>query len=178
MRQGAIVSDATSISIIAGELLCAGALLLVAWLVWRNGAAQAARHAEAVERRRRRMDELLRLRLLERRLAVHARLDALWLCWARCERPGEALLAGAAAAVEEAKLVFPAELQPGLDEAASLLLASIRHLGWREEAIERGRHGERVALLDREAELEQALKPKIAGLRTVLLEATRPAGAA
>jgi hypothetical protein len=120
------------------------------------------------------MEGLLRLRLLDRRLAVHARLDALWLCWARCERPGAAILAAAAASLEEAKAIFPLALQPELDEVASLLLAAVRNHGWREEAIERGRHGERIALIDREAELDQALKPRIAALRTTLLEITRP----
>ena len=65
-------------------------------------------------------------------------------------------------------------LAANVDEVASLLLATVRNHGWREEAIERGRHGERIALIDREAELEQALKPRVAGLRTKLIEITRP----
>src|SRR5215213_2811451 len=134
-----ILTITTQALAIAGELLCFGALLLVAWLVWRNGAAATARHADAAARRSARMEGLLRLRLLDRRLSVHSRLDALWLCWARCERPGEAVLAAAAASLEEAKAIFPAELQPELDEVASLLLAAVRNHGWREEAIERGR---------------------------------------
>ena len=154
-------------------LLCAAGLFLVAWLVHRNGAAQAARDEAAAAREQDAAERALQLQLLERRQSVCTRIDALWLCWARCERPGDGLVADAAAAIEEARMLFAAELAADLDEAASLLAAAVRHQSWRREAVERGRHGERIALLDREAELEQTLKPRITSLRTLLLEATR-----
>jgi hypothetical protein len=168
------VGGLTDKLLVGGVLLCAGALLLLAWLVHRHAVASALREGEAARLR----EEALRMELLDRRRAVCARLDALWLCWARCERPGEALLADAAAAAEEARLLFPAELGPDLDEVSALLVAAVRHRGWGRAAVEQGRHGERVVLLEQEAELERALKPKVAGLRTLLAEASRPAGAA
>ena len=165
------MSEATEILLVGGLLLCAAVLLLLAWLVHR-GAADAARRCAADAERQ---EEAFRIELLERRMAVCARLDALWLCWARCERPDQALLTDAAAAAEQARTLFPAELGPDLDEATALLVAAVRHQGWQRSAIEQGRHGERVALLEQEAELERTLKPKIAGLRALLVEASRPA---
>ena len=167
------MNDTIAILLTGALLLCAAGLFLVAWLVHRNGAAQAARDEAAAAREREAADRALRMQLLERRQSVCARIDALWLCWARCERPAEGLVADASAAIEEARMLFPAELAAHLDEASSLLAAAVRHQGWRRAAVERGRHGERIALLDREAELEQALKPSITSLRALLLEATR-----
>src|SRR5687768_656068 len=167
------MGDGTEMLLVGGVLSCAAALLLIVWLIHHAAAEAALRDAAAAARQ----EEAVRIELLERRLAVCARLDALWLCWARGERPGEAMLADAAAAAEQARTLFPAELGPDLDEVTALLAAAARHLGWQRTAIERGRHGERVALLEQEAELEHRLKPKIAGLRALLVETSRPAGA-
>jgi hypothetical protein len=171
--KGVPVTQTIAILLTGALLLCAAGLFLVAWLVHRNGAAQAARDEAAAARERDSADRAVRMQLLERRQSVCARIDALWLCWARCERPADAHVADAAAAIEEARMLFPAELAADLDEAASLLAAAVRHQSWRRTAVEHGRHGERVALLDREVELEQALKPRITALRNLLLEATR-----
>lgn len=167
------MNDIVSILLIGAFLLCAAALFMVAWQIRRNGAAQAARDEAAEAGRRDTAERMLRLQLLERRQSVCARLDSLWLCWTRCERPADSIVADASAAVEEARALFPAELAAELDEAAALLAAAVRHQSWREATIGQGRHGERVALLDREAELERALRPCVTSLRTRLLEATR-----
>jgi cell division protein FtsL len=172
-ERGRKVSQTISILLIGALLLCAAALVLLAWQVRRNGAALAARDEAAAAAQRALAEQTFRLQLLDRRRSVCTRLDALWLCWSRCERPADAVVAEAAAAVEEARSLFPAELAEQLDEAASLLAAAVRHQSWRQAAVEHGRHGERVALLDREAELERALRPCLTTLRTALLDATR-----
>lgn len=167
------MSNAGEMLLVVGVLLCAGALIFLAWLVHRRTADAALR--DSADRLSR--EESFRIELLARRMEVCAPLDSLWLCWARCERPDEALFAKAAAATEQARALFPAELGPDLDEVTALLVEAVRHQGWQRSAIEHGRHGERVALLEQQAELERALKPKIAGLRTLLVEASRPAAA-
>ena len=160
---------------LAGAALVAGALLVLAWTIDRRGRreeAQAGAAAAAAVR------EALRLRLLERRLAVHARLDALWLCWARRGRPDSALLGEAAAAAEEAKLLFAAEHGPELDETGRLLIALERARQWQEEALNRGRPSERDEIRERQAELESALLARVERLRERLAEETRNAALA
>lgn len=117
-----------------------------------------------------------RLTLLERREAVCAPFDALWLCWARCVPPDEAHLHAAARAAESAKRLFPADLEPDLDEVCRLLIALAGHRVRQREAIRYERHGERVSLMEEEAEMERLLKPKLSGLRTLLADASRPCG--
>jgi hypothetical protein len=115
-----------------------------------------------------------RLELLERRESVCAPLDAPWLCWARCLAPDDEALHAAMQAAEAAKRLFAAELEPDLDEVARLLGRLCRQRALQREAVLAGRHGERVALLEEESATERALKPKLAALRTLLAEATRP----
>ena len=116
----------------------------------------------------------MRIELLDRRRALCSRIDVLWLCWARCERPGLHHFADAAAAAEEARMLFPAELGPDLDEVAELLATAVRQQSWQQAAIDHRRHEERIELLEQEEALMRSLKPKIAGLRTLLVEAGRP----
>src|SRR6185503_5402042 len=119
-------------------------------------------------------EQAQRLNLLERRESVCAPLDVLWLCWTRCLTPEDEALHAAMQAAEAAKRLFSAELEPDLDEVARLLAALCRQRALQREAVLAGRHGERVALLDEESATERMLKPKLAALRTLLAEATRP----
>jgi hypothetical protein len=164
------LGDFIFLAMIGALLLFAAALVLFAFQIRRTAAERIA-----AEARRDSLDEdRIRIELLDRRRALCVRIDALWLCWARCERPGQGLLADAAAAAEEARMLFPAELGPDLDEVAGLLASAARHQGWQQAAIEHYRHEERVALLEQEEQMMRVLKPKIAGLRALLVEAGRP----
>jgi hypothetical protein len=164
------VDDFVSLLMIGALLLFAAALALFAFQIRRTAAERLA----ADERRNALDENRMRIDLLDRRRALCVRIDALWLCWARCERPGRDLLADAAAAAEEARMLFPAELGPDLDEVAGLLAAATRHQSWQEAAIDHRRHEERIALLEQEEQMMRSLKPKIAGLRALLVEAGRP----
>ena len=161
------MGDFILLAMIGALLLFAAALVLFAFQIRRTAAERIA-----AEARRDSLDEdRMRIELLDRRRALCVRIDALWLCWARCERPGQGLLADAAA---EARMLFPAELGPDLDEVAGLLASAARHQSWQQAAIDHRRHEERLALLDQEEQMMRMLKPKIAGLRALLVEAGRP----
>ena len=164
------MGDFIFLAMIGALLLFAAALILFALQMRRTAAERLAAEArrDALE------EDGMRMELLDRRRALCARIDALWLCWARCEKPGRHLLADAAAAAEEARMLFPAELGPDLDEVSGLLAAAVRQQGWQESAIDHRRHEERIALLEQEEALMRSLKPKIAGLRALLVEAGRP----
>ena len=167
------MGDLVSIVLIGALLLFAAAILLFAWQIRRTAAERIA----ADERRNALEAERIRMDLLDRRRALYVRIDALWLCWARCERPGAGLLADAAAAADEARMLFPPELEPDLDQVSQLLSAAARHQAWQRDAVDHRRHDERVALIENEEALMRSLKPKIAGLRSLLVEAARPASA-
>ena len=164
------MDDFVSLLTIGALLLFAAALVLFAIQIRRTAAERLA----ADERRNALDEDRIRIELLDRRRALCARIDALWLCWARCERPGQHLLADAAAAAEEARMLFPAELGPDLDEVAGLLATAARQQSWQQAAIDHRRHDERIELLEQEEALMRTLKPKIAGLRALLVEAGRP----
>ena len=167
------MSDLIFLAMIVALLLFAAALVLFALQIRRSAAERLV-----AEARRDSLDEdRMRIELLDRRRALCVRIDALWLCWARCERPGPGLIADAAAAVEEARLLFPPDLEPDLDQVSKLLSAAARQQAWQQSAIDHRRHDERVALLEQEEALMRSLKPRIAGLRTLLVEAARPASA-
>lgn len=155
---------------LAEGILIAAAILVLAWTVERRGLREGAKAGDAAAAADR---EALRLCLLERRLAVHARLDALWLCWGRRARPEGALLSDAAAAAEEAKLLFAAEHRADLDEAGRLIAALEQARLWHEEALRGGRPSERDELRERQAEIETALLARIERLRERLGEETR-----
>ena len=164
------MDDLVSLLTIGALLLFAAALALFALQIRRTAAERLA-----AEARRDSLDEdRMRMELLDRRRGLCVRIDALWLCWARCETPGPHLLADAAAAAEEARMLFPAELGPDLDEVAGLLAAAARHQSWQQAAIDHRRHEERIALIEQEEQMMRSLKPKIAGLRALLVEAGRP----
>ena len=167
------MDDFVSLLTIGALLLFAAALVLFAIQIRRTAAERLA----ADERRNALDEDRIRIELLDRRRALCARIDALWLCWARCERPGQHLLADAAAAAEEARMLFPADLGPDLDEVAGLLATAVRQQSWQQAAIDHRRHDERIELLEQEEALMRTLKPKIAGLRALLVEAGRPGSA-
>ena len=148
------------------------AIILLVLTVRRQAKRAAALEAEKGEL----AEQLTRLQLLERREAACAPFDALWLCWARCVPPDEAHLHAAARAAESAKRLFPADLEPDLDEVCRLLVALAGHRVRQRDAIRYERHGERVSLMEEEAEMERLLKPKLSGLRTLLADASRPLG--
>lgn len=156
-----------SIAVLAAAAIVA---IILALAMRRSAARIAALEAE----NRALADDAERLALFDRREAACAPLDALWLCWGRCAHPDDAMLDAAARAAEAAKRLFPAEIEPDLDEVARLLAGLAARRAWQREAVRGGRHGERVALLDEEAEMERMLKPKLDGLRTLLADATRP----
>jgi hypothetical protein len=117
-----------------------------------------------------------RMALLERREAVCAPLDLLSLCWKRCVPPDEEIIHNASAAAEAAKRLFPADLEPDLDEIARRLAALAEQRARQRDAVLAGRHGERIALMEEEADIERVLKPKLAALGTLLADAVRPVG--
>jgi hypothetical protein len=156
-------------------ILAAAAIAIVLLALNLRRRAAQLRSLEAENRAL--LDQAERLALLDRRGETCAPLDALWLCWSRCAAPGDEMLHAAALATEAAKRLFPAELEPDLDEVAQLLGGLVRHRAWQGDAVRGGRHGERVTLLDEEAEMVRMLKPKLDGLRSLLADATRPAGA-
>ena len=169
-----MAGDTLILATIGALLLFAAALILFALQIRRASAER-----RAAEARRNALDEdRIRIELLDRRRALCVRIDALWLCWARCERPGQHLLADAAAAAEEARMLFPADLGPDLDEVAGLLASAARQQSWQQAAIDHRRHEERVELLEQEEALMRTLKQKIAGLRALLVEAGRPGSVA
>jgi hypothetical protein len=159
--------------ILLGSLAALAAAAVIAFL-----ALALRRHAArivALEAANRALaGQIDRLALLDRREAACAPLDALWLCWSRCTAPDEAVLDAAAVAAEGAKRLFPRELEPDLDEISRLLGGLVRHRGREREAVLAGRHGERVALMEEEREMERLLRPKLAALRTLLADAARP----
>ena len=156
-----------------GAIGAVAAAALIAALL--QALRRAARRIAALETEKRALSQQVqRLELLERRESVCAPLDALWLCWARCLAPEDDMFHAAMQAAEAAKRLFAAELEPDLDEVAHLLAALCQQRALQREAVLAGRHGERVALLEAESATERMLKPKLAALRTLLAEATRP----
>ncbi len=158
---------------VAAVVVAAALLTALAIALGRRNARIARLEAE-IGALSRQLDQLA---LLERREAVCSPLDAVRLCWARCAPPDEQALHEAAMAAESAKRLFPAHLEPDLDEVARLLFGLARHRARQRDAVLAGRHGERVALMEEEAEMENVLKPKLAALNMLLTEAARPFGA-
>jgi hypothetical protein len=159
---------------IAAFIVVAAAVIVALMLALRRHAARII----ALESANRALaGQVDRLALLDRREAACAPFDALWLCWSRCTPPDEEVLRAAALAAEGAKRLFPAELAPDLDEVSRLLSGLVRHRSRQRDAVLAGRHRERVELIEEEAEMEHKLRPKLAGLRTLLADAARPATA-
>jgi hypothetical protein len=155
----------------AGLASCLAAILLLAWLLLRERAARRAAEAALAARLAAEADLAARLDLLDRRRAVIAPIESLWCAWAGGGRPDEALLAGAARAIAEARTLFGDHLQAELDEAALLIVAHVRGQSRQRDAIRAGR--ERTDLIDQEIARERTLKPRIAALRDRLAEAAR-----
>jgi hypothetical protein len=157
----------------AGLASCLAALLLLAWLLVRERAARRAAEAALAARLAAEADLAGRLDLLDRRRAVIAPIESLWRAWAGGGRPDEALLADAARALAEARMLFADHLQAELDEAALLILAQVRGQSWQRDAIRAGRRDERADLIDEEIARERTLRPRIAALRDRLADAAR-----
>ena len=157
----------------AGFAACVAATLLLAWLLARERAARRAAEASLAAQREAAAEQAARLELLDRRRVAIAPIESLWLVWAGGSRPGEALLAEAARAIAEARLLFAEALDAELDEAALLLAEHVRGRAWQRDAIQAGRRDESADLIDAEIAREQALKPRIAELRIRLAEAAR-----
>jgi hypothetical protein len=119
--------------------------------------------------------QLDRMALLDRRQAACAPLDHIWYCWVACTSPDEEALREAALAAEAARRLFPADFERDLDEMARHLITLSRHRGLQREAVLSGRHSERIALLEEEAEMERRVKAKLSSLRGLLADACRPA---
>jgi hypothetical protein len=158
--------------LIAGQSL---SLLAIAWLVWQlRGALRARAAAEAaLAARLAGEDRAMRLELLDRRTAVIAPIDTLWLSWSRGTRPDGGDLADALKAVEEARLIFPTDLAEALEQSSAQLLAYIDHLHWQRSEVANGRRFDRHEMLERELELEAGLKPRIQELRARLAAEAR-----
>jgi hypothetical protein len=157
----------------AGLLLALASTMVLALLLARERGARRAAEAALAASRDEATDQAARLALLDRRRAAIAPLESLWLAWAGGGRPSEALLADAARALGEARLLFADHLQPELDEAVLLIVEHVRGEGWQRAAIEAGRYDERAALIDEEIARERKLKPRIADLRLRLADAAR-----
>jgi hypothetical protein len=156
-----------------GTIGAVAAVAVIAALLW--VLRRSARRLALLEAEKSALaDQVDRLKLLERREAVCAPFDALRLCWARCRAPEEEALHAAMEAAQAARRLFPADLEPDLDEVARLLAALCRQRALQREAVLAGRHAERVAFLEEESATERLLKPKLDGLSTLLAEATRP----
>ena len=161
-----------SLILVLALALAAAAVVLLSLAVRRQAKRVTALEVEKGELAR----QIERLALIERREAVCAPLDAVWLCWTRCVPPDEVHLHDAARAAESAKRLFPADMEPDFDEVARLLTALAGQRVRQRDAIRYERHGERVSLMEEEAEMERLLKPQLSGLRTLLAEASRPLG--
>jgi hypothetical protein len=157
----------------AGLALCLALLLILALLLVRERAARRAAEAALSAKDDIAAHQAARLELLDRRRAAIAPIESLWLAWASGGRPGEALLADAARALAEARLLFATHLQAELDEAVLLIVEHVRGQSWQRAAIEAGRHDERADLIDQEIAREHRLKPRIADLRVRLADAAR-----
>jgi hypothetical protein len=150
----------------------AAASLWLAWLLRRERAARRAAEA-AVAAERQAAESTTRHDLLDLRRAAIAPIESLWLAWAGGGLPDDDLLAEAARALAEARLLFAADLAGELDEAAALILEQVRGRRWQRAAIDAGRHDERTDLIGEEMARERQLKPRIASLRLRLFEAAR-----
>jgi hypothetical protein len=167
------VSESVAILLGAGLVLCLVLILFLTLLLTRERAARRAAEAALAAGRDESADQAGRLALLDRRRAAIAPIEALWLAWAGGGRPGETMLAEAARALAEARLLFAGHLQAELDEAALLIVEHVRGQSWQRAAIEAGRHDERADLIGEEIARERALKPRIADLRIRLADAAR-----
>lgn len=167
------VSETVAIFFGAGLALGLAPILVLALLLVRERTARRAAEAALAARRDEAADQAARLELLDRRRAAIAPIESLWLAWASGGRPGEALLADAARALAEARLLFAGHLQTELDEAVLLIVEHVRGRSWQRAAIEAGRRNERADLIDEEIAREHRLKPRIAELRDRLADAAR-----
>jgi hypothetical protein len=173
MGRSGQVSETLSILLGAGLASWLATTLLLAVLLVRERRGRKAADAALAMCRDAAADQAARLDLLDRRRAAIDPIESLWLAWAGGGRPDEALLAEAARALAEARLLFAAHLQAELDEAVLLIVAHVRGQGWQRAAIQAGRRGERADLIDEEIARERILKPKIADLRIRLADAAR-----
>jgi hypothetical protein len=167
------VSESVAIFFGAGLALGLFLVLLLALLLVRERTARRTAEAALAARRDEASDRAARLDLLDRRRAAIAPIESLWLAWAGGGRPGEALLADAARALTEARLLFAGHLQAELDETVLLIVEHVRGQGWQRAAVEAGRRDERADLIDEEIARERKLKPRIADLRVRLADAAR-----
>ena len=162
-----------TVLLLAGLAMSIAAALLLALLLVREKAARRAAEAALAARSDEAADQAARLELLDRRRAAIAPIETLWLAWAGGGRPQEALLADAARALTEARLLFADHLQADLDEAILLIVEQVRGQGWQRAAVAAGRRDERADLIDEEIARERKLKPRIADLRVRLADAAR-----
>jgi len=155
-----------AVSLGAGLAASVAAILGLALALRRERAAHAACRDEAA-------DQAARLALFDRRRAALAPIEALWLAWVGDCRPDSALLAEAARAAGEARLLFADGLAAELEEVAGLLVEQVRGQSWQRAAVAAGRHDERADLIAEEIERERRLKPRIGALRQRMVEAAR-----
>ena len=150
----------------AGLAASVAAIVGLVLALRRERAAHAACRDETAE-------QAARLALLDRRRAALAPIEALWLAWAGDCRPDSALLAEAARAAGEARLLFADGLAAELEEVAGLLVEQVRGQSWQRAAVAAGRYEERADLIAEEIAREQRLKPRIGALRERMAEAAR-----
>jgi hypothetical protein len=154
-----------------GALALASAVIARLALMLRRESAGRALVESALEAGALRSAQLA---MLDRRLKAIAPLDALWLGWSSEGRPPAPAIAGALAALAEARLVFPGEIEAALEELSALLLAYRGHQAEVAAAREDGSgRSRREEMLEREIAIEQALRPKLAALRERLGAAAR-----
>lgn len=157
----------------AGLALCAIATGALALALRRERDARRAADAALAARQDETARQAAQLALFDRRRAALAPIEALWVAWARDCRPEEALLAEAARALGEARLLFDEMHSAELEEAAGLLVEHVRGQSWQRAAVDAGRYEERAELIAEEIDRERRLKPCIAQLRQRLADAAR-----
>lgn len=167
------MSESVAIALTAGLALSLASILLLVLLLARERAARRAAEAALETARDEAEGQAARIELLDRRRAAIAPIEALWRCWAVGGLPDDSLLADAARALAEARLLFAGHLQADLDGAALLVVEHLRCQGWQRAAIDSGRHDERVDLIREEIDREPRLKRSICDLRDRLVEAAR-----
>jgi len=148
------------------------AALLLGWALRREAARRAAGDAALAARIEGDAARGERLALFERRRAAIAPLDALHLGWLQGGRPRDGEIAEALAALEAARLLFPAETAAMLGEASRLLADYAAARRWR-HADGCARRTEREQALERERWLEAETAAAVAALRTRLADAAR-----
>ena len=167
------MTETVAVLLGAGLAVSVAAMLGLMLALRRERAARRAAEAAHAACLDEAAEQAGRLALLDRRRAALAPIEALWSVWAAECRPDAALLAAAARAAGEARLLFADGLAAELEEVAALLVEQIRGQGRQAAAVAARRHEERADLIAEEIEREQRLRPRIGALRVRLVEATR-----